>query len=82
MFKLTYMRCPDCASDSMKKHGAFYVCQRCGLSLKPYEIEQAQERARQEVKNLEEKDPSLEKENKRKKLRKYRNWYEGRQEID
>jgi hypothetical protein len=70
----------------MKKHGAFYVCQRCGLSLKPYEIEQeieqAQERARQEVKNLEEKDPSLEKENKRKKLRKYRNWYEGRQEID
>jgi hypothetical protein len=66
----------------MKKHGAFYVCQRCGLSLRPQEIEQAQERAKREVKNLEDKDPTLDQENKRKKLRKYRNWYEGRQEID
>ncbi|MHA2249284.1 MAG: hypothetical protein ACXAD7_02930 [Candidatus Kariarchaeaceae archaeon] len=66
----------------MKKRGAFYVCLRCGLSFKPWEIEKAQERAKREVKSLEEKDPSLEHENKKKRLRKYRNWYEGRQEVD
>jgi hypothetical protein len=66
----------------MKKHGAFYVCSRCGLSLKPYEIERAKERAKQEVQSLEESDPAKEREIKRKRLKKYRNWYEGRQEVD
>lgn len=77
------MRCPDCASDSMKKKGgAFYVCLRCGLSLKPYEIEKANERAKLEVTSLEEKDPEKEREMKKKRMKSYRNWFEGKQEID
>lgn len=75
------MQCPDC-NNLMRKHGAFYTCERCGLSLKPWEIEQAQKRARAEVADLEDKDPDLSGEKKRRKLRKYRNWYEGKAEVD
>ncbi|MCH8906417.1 MAG: hypothetical protein IH840_04935 [Candidatus Heimdallarchaeota archaeon] len=75
------MKCPDC-SNNMKKHGAFYTCQRCGLSFKPWEVEQAQQRAKTELKKLEDTDPIKEEERRRRKLRKYRNWYEGRQELD
>lgn len=75
------MQCPDC-SFLMRKHGAFYTCERCGLSLKPWEIEQAQRRAKSELEQLTDRDPESSHEKKKRKLRKYRNWYEGRQEID
>ncbi|MDH5401042.1 MAG: hypothetical protein OEY49_01015 [Candidatus Heimdallarchaeota archaeon] len=73
------MKCPDC-SGVMKKHGAFYTCTRCGLSFKPWEVEKANERAQQELKNLELSDPEKAREDKRKKRIKYRNWLEGRQD--
>lgn len=78
------MRCPDCKSSEFKKsrQGAFFTCLRCGLSLKPWEIEKAHERSRKEIKDLEDKDPDAEKERKRRDRRKYRNWYEGRENID
>ena len=78
------MRCPDCNSDDFRKsrQGAFYTCLRCGLSLKPWEIEKARERSKKEIKDLEDKDPDAEKEKKRRDRRKYRNWYEGRENID
>ena len=75
------MQCPDC-NNLMRKHGAFYTCERCGLSLKPWEIEQAQKRARAEVDSLSATDADASEEKKRRKLRKYRNWYEGRAEVD
>jgi hypothetical protein len=76
------MKCPDCGNDHMRKHGAFYTCDRCGLSLKPWEIEQARKRAREELDKLEEEDPDKAFEKKKKARRRYRNWYEGRQQID
>ena len=75
------MQCPDC-NNLMRKHGAFYTCERCGLSLKPWEIEQAQRRAKAEVDSLSNTDADSSEQIKRKKMRKYRNWYEGRAEID
>jgi DNA-directed RNA polymerase subunit RPC12/RpoP len=75
------MDCPDCRS-KVTKRGAFYTCERCGLSFKPWEIEKARQRARKEIQDLEDVDPE-EKELKKKRERiKYRNWYEGRQEVD
>ena len=66
----------------MKKHGAFYTCQRCGLSLRPWEIEKAQNRAKDEVETLKESDPHEEGERKKRQLKKYRNWYEGKNPED
>lgn len=76
------MKCPDCGNDPIRKHGAFYTCDRCGLSFKPWEIEQARKRARDELDQLEDKDPEKADEKKKRARRHYRNWYEGRQEID
>ncbi len=75
------MQCPDC-NNLMRKHGAFYTCERCGLSLKPWEIEQAHKRARAELDNLSDVDADSTEQKKRKRLRKYRNWYEGKAEVD
>lgn len=75
------MQCPDC-NNLMRKHGAFYTCERCGLSLKPWEIEQAQKRARAELDNLSDVDADSTEQKKKRRLRKYRNWYEGKAEVD
>jgi hypothetical protein len=65
----------------MRKKGVFYVCERCGLSFKPWEIEQAQERAKKELdamKSSSDADPD----EKAKRLRSYKRWIEGQSEID
>ncbi len=79
---LTYMKCPDCSSEEFKKHGGFYTCAVCGLSAKPWELEDARKRARNEIRDLEDTDPELAQEKKRRERIKYRNWYEGRQENE
>lgn len=76
------VRCPDCGSPDMRKHGAFYTCPRCGLSAKPWELEKARKRAKKEVQELEEEDPDKAEEKRRRERIKYRNWYEGRQSRD
>lgn len=75
------MQCPDCKS-LMRKHGAFYTCTRCGLSFKPWEVDQANQRAKDELEDLQEANPDTNEDAKKKKLRRYRHWYEGRQEVD
>ena len=75
------MECPDCR-ERMQKHGLFYTCSRCGLSLKPWEVQKAQKRAQDEVRELENEDPERAKEKKRKERLRYRNWYEGKAEVD
>lgn len=76
------MKCPDCGSEEFKKQGAFYTCSRCGLSAKPWDLETARTRARNEIRDLEDTDPEKAEEKKRRERIKYRNWYEGRQETD
>jgi len=76
------MRCPDCGSNDMRKHGAFYTCPRCGLSAKPWELEKARKRAKDEIKELEQDDPDQAQEKKKRDRIRYRNWYEGRQSHD
>ena len=76
------MRCPDCGSDDMSKHGAFYTCPRCGLSAKPWELEDARKRARREIQDLEGDNPDRAEEKKKRDRARYRNWYEGRQSQD
>ena len=80
--RLGYMKCPDCGSEEFKKNGAFYTCGRCGLSAKPWDLEKARTRARDEIRDLENTDPEKASERKRKERLKYRNWYEGRQSTD
>ncbi len=76
------MKCPDCHAEKMKKLGTFYTCQRCGLSFKPWEVEKAQKRARDEIRALKV-DNEEDKVAKKKKDRiRYRNWFEGRADID
>lgn len=77
-----FMRCPDCSSPDMRKHGAFYTCPVCGLSAKPWDLEKARIRARKELDDLEDEDPELAAERKRRQRIRYRNWYEGRQSVD
>jgi len=76
------MRCPDCSSPTMRKRGNFYTCERCGLSVKPWEIQNAIERAKREIHDLEGKDLDVAAERKKRERKRYRNWYEGRQNID
>ncbi len=65
----------------MKKHAPFYVCTRCGLSFKPTEIQQAKDRAQRELQQMMKGKPSEEAiEKKRRKLRDYRRWFEGRED--
>ena len=66
----------------MRKHGAFYTCPRCGLSAKPWELEKARKRAKDEIKELEQDDPDQAQEKKKRDRIRYRNWYEGRQSHD
>lgn len=75
------MECPDCKA-RVAKHGAFYTCSRCGLSFKPWEIQKARDRSRDELKALEEEDPEAAREKKKKERIRYRNWFEGRQQVD
>ncbi|RMG24976.1 MAG: hypothetical protein D6732_23110 [Methanobacteriota archaeon] len=73
--------CPDCGETKMKKHAPFYVCTRCGLSFKPTEIQQAKDRARRELQQLMKgNSPDESQERKKRKLRDYRRWFEGREE--
>lgn len=71
--------CPDCGADQMKKHGGFYVCERCGLSIKPWELQKAQQRAKEELEELMSNDELTEKE---REARRYKRWIEGQKEID
>ena len=75
------MKCPDCA-DPMKKLGNFYTCQRCGLSLKPWEIEDAQKRAKKEIADLKSVDEETQQRKKRRDRINYRNWLEGNDDND
>lgn len=74
--------CPDCGAANMRKRGAFYVCERCGLSFKPWEIEQAQTRARKELENLTSANIDVEDEKKERHRRNYRRWIEGTTDTD
>ena len=75
------MKCPDCSSDIKKRSTGFYTCERCGLSMKAWEIEQANDRAKKEISELRDTQEDS-REKKRKERRKYRNWYEGREGSD
>ncbi|MCY3410918.1 MAG: hypothetical protein INQ03_04690 [Candidatus Heimdallarchaeota archaeon] len=66
----------------MKKLGNFYTCQRCGLSLKPWEIEQAHKRAKDEIAELTGENEERKERKKRKDRIRYRNWIEGRRDDD
>ncbi len=76
------MKCPDCASDDVKKMGNFYTCKRCGLSLKPWEIEDARKRAKKEIDSLRVEDEESQERKKRKDRISYRNWLEGKDDDD
>ena len=70
--------CPDCGADNMKKHAPFYVCQLCGLSFTPYEIEKAQRRARKDLKDLgEAPDEERDQRRRERRNRSYKKWLEG-----
>ncbi len=63
----------------MKKEAPFYVCEVCGLSLKPWEIQQAHARARRETAKLRESQMAnsdeFKREKKNQKRKEYLNWY-------
>ncbi len=72
--------CPDCGATKMSRHDGFYVCERCGLSLKPWEFQQAQNRAREEIRELMGNTQSETK--KQRDQRKYKRWIEGQIDDD
>ncbi len=73
--------CPDCGETKMKKHAPFYVCTRCGLSFKPTEIQQAKDRARRELQQISRNKTAEMEEKRKKKIKDYRRWIEGRDEF-
>lgn len=75
------MKCPDC-TEKMRKLGTFYTCQRCGLSFKPWEVEAATKRAKDEIKALKDDNDDNKAAKKRRDRIKYRNWLEGKSDID
>ena len=76
------MRCPDCSAEKMPKLGNFYTCERCGLSFKPWEVEAARKRARDEINALRPTTDEDKAAKKRKDRINYRNWLEGKSDID
>ncbi len=61
----------------MKKEGRFYVCEACGLSVEPWELQKATQRARKETEQLLDMigSDSRKKDTRDKKRKEYLNWY-------
>jgi len=74
--------CPDCGATKMNRHDGFYICERCGLSLKPWEFQRAQNRARDEVREVMGNNNNGEETKKEREQRKYRKWMEGQIDDD
>lgn len=61
----------------MKKNGTFFTCTRCGLSFKPWEIDQAKDRARAEVRQFASVSEEKREEQSKRRKRNYKRWIEG-----
>ena len=69
------MKCPDCGNLA-KKMGVFYTCQVCGLSVKPWELEKAHKRSRDEIREITKDEKEKPKRRRRRETKTYRNWVE------
>ena len=82
LFEELMASCADCGSDSMKKRSGIYTCERCGLTLRPWELQKAQERADFEVASIRDTSQEGIHERKERERERYRKWIEGQKDFD